>query len=151
MENRNPLEVFGRGKTVLRANDSTIFYQDADKHEHIIPILNIQKVAIGPSGFLHHGCLILSTAQSPAEVGFSGFPIYSNPDIRLNFLSEDEIPYAQNIQKYILDFQINATSGAAPTPHFSVADELIKLQALLDAGILTQEEFDRKKSKLLDG
>ncbi|WP_249727816.1 SHOCT domain-containing protein, partial [Bacillus paralicheniformis] len=28
-------------------------------------------------------------------------------------------------------------------------DELIKLKELMDAGILTQEEFDRKKKQLL--
>jgi len=31
----------------------------------------------------------------------------------------------------------------------SVADELLKLKNLVDMGVLTQEEFDRKKSKLL--
>lgn len=33
---------------------------------------------------------------------------------------------------------------------FSVADELIKLKQLLDIGVLTQEEFDQEKKKLLD-
>lgn len=32
----------------------------------------------------------------------------------------------------------------------SVADELLKLKSLLDAGILTQEEFDKQKQKLLN-
>ena len=31
----------------------------------------------------------------------------------------------------------------------SVADELIKLKELLDAGVITQEEFDAQKEKLL--
>ena len=33
---------------------------------------------------------------------------------------------------------------------FSVADELIKLKSLVDAGVLTQEEFDKQKDKLLN-
>ena len=32
---------------------------------------------------------------------------------------------------------------------FSVADELIKLKGLVDAGVLTQEEFDAQKRKLI--
>ena len=31
----------------------------------------------------------------------------------------------------------------------SVADQLTKLKALLDAGVLTQDEFDAQKSKIL--
>ena len=31
----------------------------------------------------------------------------------------------------------------------STADELIKLKSLLDAGVITQEEFDAQKQKLL--
>lgn len=36
-----------------------------------------------------------------------------------------------------------------PVAAFSVADELIKYKQLLDAGVLTQEEFDAQKAKLL--
>lgn len=46
-----------------------------------------------------------------------------------------------------LDKKIVEPAGAAaPT---SVADELIKLKGLLEDGILTQEEFDDQKQKLL--
>ncbi|HDF2013429.1 TPA: SHOCT domain-containing protein [Staphylococcus aureus] len=33
---------------------------------------------------------------------------------------------------------------------FSVADELIKYKELLDVGVISQEEFDKKKQQLLD-
>ena len=36
-----------------------------------------------------------------------------------------------------------------PTQQLSAADELIKYKGLLDAGVLTQEEFDAKKKQLL--
>lgn len=35
-------------------------------------------------------------------------------------------------------------------PNFSVADEIRKLKALLDEGIITQEEFEKQKTKLLE-
>ncbi len=35
-------------------------------------------------------------------------------------------------------------------PVFSVADELLKLKQLMDMGVLTQEEFDKQKQKLLN-
>ena len=37
----------------------------------------------------------------------------------------------------------------SPKPQMSIADELKKLKELLDAGVLTQEEFDAQKKKLL--
>ncbi|MBS1642105.1 MAG: SHOCT domain-containing protein [Bacteroidetes bacterium] len=42
------------------------------------------------------------------------------------------------------------TNIATQTPTISVADELVKLKKLLDAGAITQEEYDTAKKKLLD-
>lgn len=55
-------------------------------------------------------------------------------------------PPAQNINVNVAsggDIKTNETSA-------SVADELIKYKNLLDAGAITQEEFDRKKAQLLN-
>jgi hypothetical protein len=41
------------------------------------------------------------------------------------------------------------SSGTSDTKPVSVADELIKFKQLLDAGVITQTEFDEKKSELL--
>lgn len=47
--------------------------------------------------------------------------------------------------------QAAAESAAAAAPAaVSCADEILKLKQLADAGIITQEEFERKKVKLLD-
>ena len=45
--------------------------------------------------------------------------------------------------------QLSEYPPSSPNPTLSVADELSKLKVLLDDGILTQEEFDHKKKKLL--
>ena len=42
-----------------------------------------------------------------------------------------------------------APAPAAPASVSEAADDLLKLKELLDAGILTQEEFDAKKKQLL--
>ena len=41
-------------------------------------------------------------------------------------------------------------TNTTQTPAVSAADELIKLKKLLDAGAITQEEYDAAKKKLLD-
>src|SRR5690606_16663218 len=43
----------------------------------------------------------------------------------------------------------NHRPGGHNSPGFSVADELTKLKSLLDQGIITAEEFEKQKQKLL--
>ena len=55
-------------------------------------------------------------------------------------------PAAQNINVNVAsggDVKTNETS-------VSMADELIKYKNLLDTGVITQEEFDKKKAQLLN-
>jgi hypothetical protein len=40
---------------------------------------------------------------------------------------------------------------AAPAPQQTVVEQLNGLKGLLDAGVLTQAEFDRQKAKILGG
>ena len=67
--------------------------------------------------------------------------------------SQDELEKARTIKRYIEHILTgeNSPTSQAPqaAPVQSVADEILKLKALLDSGILTQEEFDHKKRKLL--
>ena len=42
-----------------------------------------------------------------------------------------------------------AVPNVVNNSNLSVADELLKLKQLLDMGVLTREEFDAQKSKLL--
>lgn len=141
MGKRNPLEVFGKDES-LRGDGSAVVYTEKIR-ESIIPIMNIQKFTIGSPNFLNkNGGIIIATSQAP-NIRFGSS---SSNDI-ITFLDASEAEYARNIQKYITEFQAN--SATSVSPQISVADELVKLKALVDDGILTQEEFDRKKNKLL--
>ena len=156
---RNSLEVFGmnskKGMVSLRIEGATIVLKELaeKKRETTIPIFNIQEFALSPSGGVN-GTIKIATGKSSeggfvgvaGGGGFIGFPLSS--DWKISLVTPGEFEYAQNIQKYITEFQANA-SAPTSAPQFSVADELAKLKALLDDGVLTQEEFDRKKGKLL--
>ncbi len=54
---------------------------------------------------------------------------------------------AEDIRNRVLEAKTNPQKSASAA--FSPADELIKYKALLDSGVLTQEEFDAKKNQLL--
>ncbi|XVV17108.1 SHOCT domain-containing protein [Actinoplanes sp. CA-131856] len=70
-------------------------------------------------------------------------------------LAEVAVNYgtAQKIEQWFRahpEFGQSAPSPAAPSPPaMSIADELTKLAQLRDAGVLSQEEFDAQKAKLL--
>ncbi|MEO7263929.1 MAG: SHOCT domain-containing protein [Ferruginibacter sp.] len=54
-------------------------------------------------------------------------------------------------QREFITTAISSTAGTGKTANqLSVADELTKLKALQDAGVLTQDEFNVQKTKLLN-
>ena len=134
MSSRNPLTVLGVNNQSLHIDGPSVVYTKKE-HRKIIPIAQVTGVTIYPAYLWEKTRFYIATAKS----FFDGGAI-----IRLE--TKEELPYAQNIQKYIADFQANAAAPSAPT---SVADELVKLNALVEQGILTQEEFDHKKKVLL--
>ncbi|WP_342562306.1 SHOCT domain-containing protein [Paenibacillus sp. FSL R7-0345] len=70
-------------------------------------------------------------------------------DITAEVVEEQDIEpfsdYVEQDETTELPRSASATAGES----FSVADELIKFKQLLDAGVITQDEFDAQKSKLL--
>lgn len=56
---------------------------------------------------------------------------------------------AETIQEQISIRESSMKPSNSEKTSFSVADELIKYKELLDAGVLSQEEFDKKKQQLL--
>lgn len=56
---------------------------------------------------------------------------------------------AEEMIRKISDLQSNSNSEKTSLGSISQADELLKFKKLLDEGIITQEEFERKKQQLL--
>jgi len=155
--NRSPLTVFGHAtadgyndRTVLRAEGAAIVLTGLTNQkgkEKVFPIERIADFDLSPPKWRSPGSIRMKTVE---KLSSNMFDLSDRISFRFLLANASEFPYAQNIQKYITEFKISpSVPNAPPTSHFSVADELIKLKALLDDGILTQEEFDRKKSKLL--
>lgn len=76
---------------------------------------------------------------------------YITTDTKVGFLT-NSLEKDMNEMSTLLDNIINDNTVLSDTnavQETSVADELIKYKQLLDAGVLTQEEFDAQKAKLL--
>lgn len=84
------------------------------------------------------------------------FPRVETKDINevYNLLNSDNQAIVYDFAKSKLDEQNTISDNIVqlPTtfsPQLSAADEIAKFKKLLDDGILTQEEFDKKKAELL--
>lgn len=63
--------------------------------------------------------------------------------------TNDKMNEVANYCKKCVDECKNSRNNTVAAPAFSAADELIKFKNLLDAGVISQEEFDQKKKQLL--
>lgn len=90
---------------------------------------------------------LLDTAKGYSEEEFEKDLEEVKKEIDIDFESE-----IIDVEMEIMDVeseQTNRSKGSEENKAFSVADELLKFKQLLDMGVLTQEEFDLKKSELL--
>ncbi len=75
-----------------------------------------------------------------------------NDDIKIQNLSKPSVDKLTKILTDALNIareRIENNSAATVIQQVSAADEILKFKGLLDAGIITQEEFDSKKKQLL--
>lgn len=68
---------------------------------------------------------------------------------------DDPLELKKNVQQSVKEYERNYLQGKPTTSiskndSISVADELKKLKELMEQGILTEEEFEEQKRKLLD-
>ncbi len=62
-----------------------------------------------------------------------------------------ELQQQQADQQYAAQAPPPAPAQAAPAAGGGLADELAKLKSLLDSGVLTQDEFDAAKQRIIAG
>lgn len=65
-------------------------------------------------------------------------------------VSKQSAPTLVEVIKKQIERTDNISTNKTDLPSFSVADELLKLKSLLDDGILTQDEFDLQKHRILN-
>ena len=82
-------------------------------------------------------------------IGFSSIKFDLGYDQRIctGYYKDEIIEIRDTVHKLSEEFKSKFHN--TQTSHLSVADEILKLKKLLDTGVLTQEEFNRQKSKLI--
>jgi hypothetical protein len=120
--------------------------------EKILPIKNITSVEVKKPGPFIVGFIQFSIAggiarDSSFNVSGGAFNAVQDEN-SVVFADQESYAIALKIKDYIQNF---TESGGSPIVKGidSIADEIRKLKLLVDDGILTQEEFTKKKQQLL--
>ena len=91
---------------------------------------------IPPSGVFGFGQIVVNCAMPTMPIKFSKFSLQK---------AEEAVKLVQSK----IDARKGASTPAQAVQQASSADELMKFKQMLDAGIITQDEFDQKKKQLL--
>jgi hypothetical protein len=145
------------GKTLLVSGDVVRIEKQgglfATKREKTITIRNITSVEVKKPG-AWAGFIQFSIAGGLARDSSYTFTGGSFDAVRdensVVFATPEQYVTALEIKAYIEEWQAKAARlSTAPASQPSVADEIRKLKALVDEGILNNDEFEKKKKQLL--
>ena len=142
---RNPLEVFGLGTVESLCVDGSVLVYTWGNKKTTIPISSIQTISISMPGLLNkNGRIRIATAEPAIMIWGTA----TSRALIISFYSTNEIKYAENIKKYIADFQ-TGPSEPMETSAPCKLDQIAKLKSLLDDGAITQEEFEQLKKEII--
>ena len=114
------------------------------KGEKSIPIKSITAIQIKPprltTGYIQF-------AYSGASESKGGIMDAIKDENTITFSSKKELEQAKELKALIESLQNK--DSQPETSNTSDADELIKFKELLDAGVITEEEFEAKKKQIL--
>ena len=125
--------------------DKVFFYKDLSSVEY-------RKPSLWANGYLKF--IIEGSTEVNQNLGFLGVTT-TNPAKDSNTLIlrafNKEIPNkSEELYQYIIERMSECKkTNISDNTKFSEADEIMKFKKLLDEGIITQEEFERKKKELL--
>lgn len=130
MSNHNGYWAYGLTKEKIIMTQNRVI----GEHVLVVSLRNINDVFM-KTGIVW-GILTIDTRDEVFNIAIDKNSIRNIHEMVTDKLFE----YTENLRKNVVD-------GSSPTN--SAADELIKWKSLLDQGIITEEEFERKKFEIL--
>lgn len=113
------------------------------KGEKSIPIKSITAIQIKAPRFTTG---YIQFAYSGASESKGGIMDAVKDENTITFSSKKDLEQAKKLKAYIESLQNESSQPAAQS---SGADELLKFKELLDAGVISKEEFETKKKQIL--
>ena len=119
--------------------------------EKVIPLSSIQSVQFQETKGFANGYIQFSVMGGVERRGGLSNAASDENSVIFTIDNEDD---ARKIKKYVESSILSRNQPVVPQivsqSAVSVADELLKFKQLLDMGVITQEEFETQKKKLLN-
>lgn len=112
-----------------------------------IPISSIRAIQLKRAGLFFNGYIQLTLPGGNENTG--GIFKATQDENTVMFKIQDN-DMAEDIKNYIEDKLIQLQSGNTIVNQKSSADEILKYKQLFDDGIITEEQFEKKKNELLN-
>ena len=123
----------------------------ASQREKSLPIRNISSVEVKMPGAVMSGFIQFSIAGGAARnssLTLTGGSFDAAQDENsVVFVGQSAYQIALKIKEYVATYQQRTSAPSSPV---SAADEIVKLKALMDQGIITPEEFAIKKRRFIE-
>ena len=123
--------------------DKTFFYKDLSSIEY-------KKPSVFANGYIKF--IVAGTNETKQNIGFLGsttLEASKDPNTLILRAFNKEVPKkSEEIYNFIIK-RISECKESNFSNNISSADEIMKFKKLLDEGIITQEEFEKKKQELL--
>jgi hypothetical protein len=141
------IEVF-EDKIVITRKGLVGFSTHGLAGEKTIPMSAIQSVQFRKGGMLANGFIQFAVLGGIERQ--SGVCAAVQDENTVMLMMGEQSNTGKTIKEYIESRILELSKQQATiVQQTSVADEIVKFKALLDAGVITQEEFDMKKKQLL--
>lgn len=120
--------------------------------EKVIPATNITGVEVKKPGSWFNGFIQIQIA---GQISGNSQGTYTggvkdalSDENSVVFAGENNYQIALEMQRHILDYL--SPTRTTTSPGVSAADEIVKFKKLMEDGVITPEEFEKKKRELLD-
>ncbi|WP_034450206.1 SHOCT domain-containing protein [Butyrivibrio sp. AE2032] len=138
----------GNGKTIVfKEAENTIYIgrsgaMGAIDHspESTIPLHTLQTIVYRRGSIFANGIIQFGTLGGQSDINTVFFFPGKN---------DEALEFKNYVEKKLREYQ-ERPQGQSVVQQISQADELKKFKELLDAGVITQEEFEKKKQQILE-
>lgn len=141
------LELYGDKIVIKRKGTLSRLTQGLFKGDKTIFISQVSGIQLKPGGWATNG--YIQFAMSGSSESKKGILDATRDENTVMFKKQDN-ELVNNIKQKIEEIKTSSSHNQVVKSHTSNAEEIMKYKQLMDQGIISQEEFNKKKSKLLD-
>ncbi len=132
--------IFNEAENTIYIGRSGVMGEIGQAPESTIPLRTLQTIVYRKGSIFANGVIQFGTLGGQSDINTVFFFPGKNAEA---------LEFKNYVEKKLREYQ-ERPQGQSVVQQISQADELKKFKELLDAGVITQEEFENKKKQILE-